>query len=212
MTDVELMQLIQAKYGAAIDAVCHASSVPAAFLAALVANESDGDANAKRFEPGVLAALWQVLLGRTAAYGSIGGQDLRVYLLPGEMAAPIALADVSHAFGDSLERLDGLATSWGLTQIMGYEIFAFSAGVPSPAKLVDLTTPSGGLALTVKMLAQFAQRWDLDLGSDFGQLFDCWNTGRPHKSGAAPDVPQPTADPDYIPKGLARMQIYQGLS
>jgi len=51
-------------------------------------------------------------------------------------------------------------------------------------------------------LADFAARNTLDLTRDFSQLFDCWNTGRPHA---------PTADPQYIPNGLRRMELYKAL-
>ena len=59
-----------------------ASSVPASFLGALVANESGGNVLAKRFEPAVLAHLWEVLLGRKAAYGTIGRTDLVAFVQP----------------------------------------------------------------------------------------------------------------------------------
>ena len=100
---------------------------------------------------------------------------------------------------DAFQRLDALATSWGLTQIMGYEVFDFSAVSPTIEKI---QTVEGSLQLSSLLLARFAQRWNLDLAADCDQLFDAWNTGRPHA---------PTADPAYIPKGLARMAIYEGL-
>jgi hypothetical protein len=46
--------------------------VPAEFLAALTANESGGDPQANRFEPGVYQHLKSVAEGLTASYGSIG--------------------------------------------------------------------------------------------------------------------------------------------
>ena len=76
MTDQELMQSIKTKWGALIDAACKHSSVPPAFLAALVANESGGNPDAKRFEPGVLAQLFAVLLNRKAFYGSIARENI----------------------------------------------------------------------------------------------------------------------------------------
>lgn len=201
MTEIELMQSIKAKYGAAIVAATSASSVPLAFLAALIANESGGMESAKRFEPGVLAALWQVLLGRKAAYGSIGAADL-VQFLAGTAASLRAAQSLP---ADAFQRLDALATSWGLTQIMGYEALSFypDAAIQMNAlknmQTGDLPTQ---LYFTVKMLADFAQRWQLNLATDADRLFDCWNTGRPHAA---------TADPEYIPRGLARMKIYAAL-
>ena len=97
-----------------------------------------------------------------------------------------------------MQRLDSLATSHGLTQVMGYEAIAFH--LDGVSRLQD---PAGELSITLKMLTQFAERFALDLASNFSELFDCWNSGRPHA---------PTADPQYIPNGLARMQIYAGLA
>jgi hypothetical protein len=188
MTNEELMQSIKARWGAVIDQACSASSVPASFLAALIGNESGGDPNAKRFEPKVLSDLWQVLMGRKAAYGSIGRSDL-VQFISGQIAAWRA---------DALSRLDGLATSQGLVQIMGYEAIPFHQD--SAEALRD---PATELVIATKMLAQFAEHNGLDLGKDFDQLFDCWNTGRPHA---------PTFDPQYIPNGLARKAAYEALA
>lgn len=191
------MQSIKTKYGAAIATLCKSSSVRPALLAALIANESGGDLHAKRFEPHVLAALWEVLLGRKAAYGSIGAQDLLQFLAGAQTMVPYVAPESLPA--DALQRLDSLATSWGLTQIMGYEIFDFSALMP----VIDvLGTPEGSLRISLLLLTQFAHRWHLDLAADAAELLDSWNTGRPHA---------PTADPQYIPRGLARMTIYEGL-
>jgi hypothetical protein len=201
MIDVELMQSIKTKWGAQIDRV--ASSIPAAFFAALVANESGGNADAKRFEPAVLVALWQVLLGRKAAYGSIGAQDLYLYILPnenqivGDPAGAKTSGAISLIVATAAARLDSLATSWGLIQIMGYE------GIPFHTETATLQSPSVELAIGARMLSEFASRNGLDVTADFSELFDCWNTGRPHAQ---------TADPQYIPNGLARMKIYEGLA
>jgi len=194
-----LMQSIHAKWGSAIAAACAKSSVPPAFLAALVANESGGDPNARRFEKGVLTALWEVVQGRAPAYGSIIRDSILAYL-----AAPFTGVAATPAPGfravisDALQQLDGLANSWGLTQIMGYEAIPFSVKAPA------LETPELSFLVTLRMLAQFAIRFELNLAGDFSEMFSCWNTGRAH--GA------PTADPQYIPNGLARMQIYEQLA
>jgi len=201
------MQAIHAKYGELLNSVVQTSSVKAEFLAALIANESGGDPNAKRFEPAVFAALGEVLLGRKAAYGSVGAQDLLLFVVPeplpangtrdgGADARPLDAARL--AFTSQMQRLASLATSFGLTQVMGYEAIAFHTnGVEA------LQQPLSSLVVTVKMLAQFSSRFGLDLTADFGDLFDCWNTGRPHA---------PTADPQYVPRGLARLQLYQQIS
>ena len=210
MTDANrtLMQNIRAQWGDAIVLACASSSVPPSFLAALVANESGGNAGAKRFERGVLDSLWEVLLGRAPAYGSITRDQLLRFLVP--PPKPLLGTNISISattvggvppLPDSMLRLDSLATSHGLTQVMGYEAVAFH--LDGVTKLQD---PAGELPITLNMLADFARRFDLDLSASSstaaGELFDCWNSGRPHA---------PTADPQYIPNGLARMAIYQSL-
>jgi hypothetical protein len=193
-----LMQSIHTKWGSAIAAACAKSTVPPAFLAALAANESGGDPDAKRFEKGVFADLWEVLQGRKALYGSINRDAILAYLAS---SAPVNLSVpgagyVRSIISGALQQLDGLANSWGLTQIMGYEAIAFSTS------LAALEDPASELQCTLRMFAQFGSRFGLDLGKDFSELFSCWNTGRAHA---------PTADPQYIPNGLVRMQIYQNL-
>jgi hypothetical protein len=197
--EIALMQSIRDKYHNQIAQAAASSSVPGEFLAALVANESGGRPDAKRFERAVLASLWEVLQGRAAHYGSIGRGDLYVYLLPavGDLEPPADLRTfVSGNLTTALQRLDSLATSWGLTQIMGYEGIAFDC---EPGAFQD---PVGALHYTCRMLALESTGRGVDLSKDFSEMFDIWNTGRPHA---------PTADPQYIPNGLARMNIYRDL-
>jgi len=189
MSDQDLMQSIRTEWGATIAAACHASSVPESFLAALVANESGGKADAKRFEPAVFAHLAAVLVGEQKNYGSLGIDALVGYIIsrPGP-------AD----FTNGLRVLRSLATSQGLVQIMGYEAIAFHLdGVNR------LQAPESELPVAIKMLTDFAERFQLDVTKDFFELFDCWNTGRPHA---------PTADPNYVPNGLSRKQLYEALA
>jgi hypothetical protein len=195
MTDAELMAEIRTKWGALIAQVCHSSSVPQAFLAALVAGESGGDPNAKRFEPGVLASLWEVLLGRKTAFGSIGRAQLLTYAQTGSLVIPCPL-------DYSMQRLDGLATSWGLTQIMGYNAVnnMFAPGVVAKAEV--LIDPGANLEHAITMLAAFAHQFQLDLAEESAELFRCWNTGRPNGE---------TADPRYVDRGLARIKLYNSL-
>jgi hypothetical protein len=198
MSDAELMQSIRTKWGAAIDAACSASSVPPDFLAALIGNEDGahgGDPAAKRFEKGVLAALWEVLLGRKPSYQGIPRASL-VQFVSG-VALPPVTAPTSLA-PDALQRIDGLATSWGLTQIMGWHIFDLGTTID------ELKTPAGNLKAATKLLAQFITRYQLDVRNEteLGELFDAWNTGRP--DGA-------TFDPNYVTNGLARAAIYRTL-
>src|SRR6267142_4538423 len=130
MTEQELMQSIKAQWGTEIEDACKTSAVPPAFLAALIAGESGGKPDAKRFEPGVLRALWEVLLGRKTAYGSIRRADL-VQFVAGLASPPVSSPQSLPA--DAFQRVDSLATSWGLTQIVGYHILD-TLTPPSPPR------------------------------------------------------------------------------
>lgn len=194
--ELALMTAIQKQWGPLLDSAEKASGISAAFFAALIANETGGKPNATRFEPAVFTALAEVLLGRKAAYGSIGAQDLSLFIVPKNVPADGTPLGSAFIFEDGLRTLANLATSWGLTQIMGYEAIAYRTSID------DLRTPLSGMTRTAVMLKDFAKRNALDVTQNFSELFDCWNTGRPHA---------PTADPSYIPDGLARMATYQSL-
>jgi len=196
MIDQDLMQSIKTKYGATIDQVCSASSVPPAFLAALIANESGGNTDAKRFEPAVLVSLWQVLLGRKAAYGAIGRADL-VRFVSGISEIPVQVP--ASVRSDTYQLLDSLAHSWGLTQIMGYHCLEHGCPAAAPPALQN---PDTSLRATVWLLVHFAAQFDLDLATDFSDLLHCWNAGSP---GAA------TFDPHYVANAMLHMDAYKAL-
>ena len=203
MSDADriLMADIENKWGSVIADVCKSSSVPPAFVAALAANESGGDASAKRFEGAVLVTLWKVLLGRTAAYGSIRTADLVKFITGTRTGAVVAPQSLP---ADAFQRLDALATSWGLTQIMGYHVFDlnFWTDRMSMTPQSGLSDPHDNLVAAAQLLAQFAQRFNLDATKDFSEMFRCWNTGEPNGT---------THDPAYVPNGLARMALYAQL-
>jgi hypothetical protein len=193
VSEQELMQSIKTAWGAAIADACSTSSIPENFLAALIAGESGGHNDARRFEKNVLLSLWEVLLGRKAAFGSIGRADLVKFTA--------AFSNGQTHFSDSLppdafQRVDGLATSWGLTQIMGYHVLAANL------TLEDLRDPAKHLRFALTMLTGFAHQFQLDVTREFDDLFRCWNTGRP--DGA-------TFDPAYVNNGLARMAVWTSL-
>jgi hypothetical protein len=162
-----------------------------AFIAALVANESSGDPAAKRFEPEVFCDLALVLAGRKAAYDSIGAQDLTGILTrAGLNGNPLQAVT---------NKLMDLATSWGPTQIMGYETVAFRG-----IEILDLEILSKHFGFAVTLLDQFVNRWTLKFSDSWvPNLLRCWNTGRP--DGV-------TEDPEYVNKGMARMGMYQTLA
>lgn len=199
--DAELMHSIFIRYGTAIAATCEGSEISPAIVAALIANESGGDVTAKRFEGTVFVELWNVLRGRSARFGSIGAVDLAAYLSAGFVQLNAAEVSSMVDFPDAAAKLDALSTSWGLTQIMGYELFDHSVSLASIDKLATVT---GSLQVTVLMAAAFVRRYALDLRQTGGEadLFRCWNTGRPGGK---------TFDKNYATNGISRAALYNGV-
>jgi hypothetical protein len=178
------MARIRAKWGDLILKACHPSSIPPEFLSALVANESGGHpGTASRFEPQVFRHLLDVQAGkaspsdllhhRPAHYGSITVADLRTR-------------------PESLIR--AYATSWGLTQIMGYHVIGSSISVS------DLVMDAINLRVAVSLLCGFCSHFNLAPEVEFEEMFRCWNTGQPHGK---------TFDPQYVENGLRRLVIYR---
>jgi hypothetical protein len=182
--ETQLMESIRQKWGAAIAAACNGTMVPSSFLAALVANETGGNPTKTRFEESVFMILCSVCAGKRAHYGQLGKNDL----LP-----PVT----DYSFTDGILRLVNFSTSWGLTQIMGYNTIPFSRPL---SVLADSTQH---LQFAVILLVQMANRWGLDLRQDYEKLFACWNTGQPE--------PMKTTDPKYCANGVMRMGLYDRL-
>jgi hypothetical protein len=206
------MARVEQRCGAWIERSCQASSLPADFLAALVANESGGDPDAARFEPAVYRHLQAVAAGFTPGYAGVDAQDLSEEVA--EMLHPKAdayhrraLPGVAGAGGAnplqslSEEALKELATSWGYTQIMGYHMVG-RGGTPR-----DLRDPERHFRVALELLAGFAEEFQLDLRSEFEELFRCWNTGQPYEPPRGPA----TTDPGYVAKGIRRMALYAKL-
>jgi hypothetical protein len=205
-SDQVLMSRIASDWGAIIAQACHLSSVPETFLAALTANESGGDPNASRFEPGIYRHLKAVREGSASHWGSITGDAIADELI--EMTLPYDGAPKSNpddamqvvVFGKlptdvTDQDLRALATSWGLVQIMGYHMIGRRGTV---AALLD---PLAHYRIALELLAEFAQHYGLDMTREFEEMFRCWNTGNPTGK---------THDPAYVPNGLLRMKLYRG--
>lgn len=213
-----LMRRVAARCGDEIAEACRYSSIPPAFLAALVANESGANPRAARFEPAVYRHLKALAEGRRARYGGIRREALEaevadtlhpkaasfheVYLTNGFRAAHTSelarQALLSQGAGGPVdEALRELATSWGLTQIMGYHLVGRAGTVR------DLLEPGFHFKLALQLLAEFAERYQLDLTLEFAEMFRCWNTGRPYGR---------TTDARYVEKGLLRMELYRRLA
>lgn len=154
--------------------------IPESFLAALTANESLGDAGAKRFEPGVLSRLVSVILGQRRSYNGVTAGML---WLPPD---PATKSQEKYAL-DQIQHLQDAATSWGFTQIMGYHMLRWDREI---ALLVD---PSRHYEFTLKLLSECTE---VDLSKDFEKMGRWWNTGK---------VDGKTYHESYIPNILRRM-------
>lgn len=202
---------IKKQWGSLIEACCASSSVPEEFLAALIDNESGGNADACRYEPKTEARIINVLCGGgmpgTVSAVSFNCPGIKHALRREEFLAFISPADISpstiasgslarRSFTDCLVLLRFLSVSWGLTQIMGWHTIEFS-------KTWNLSSPRENLTFALVILAYFANRYQLDVKKDFAPLFACWNTGEPNGK---------TFDPNYVSNGLARMAEYKSLS
>jgi hypothetical protein len=203
-------RLLERVYGlcqAAILEACTYSSIPAEFLGALTANESGGNLRAARFEPSVYDHLKALASGQAPVYGGIRASALEAEVE--EMLHPKAGAFHARCLGPSFgaehsgevavldeEALRELATSWGYTQIMGYHV------VGRQGTVRDLLEPRFHYGLAVRLLSEFARDYQLDLMREFAEMFRCWNTGGPYGK---------TSDPEYVEKGLRRMELYREL-
>jgi|SRR5579872_24542 len=185
MTDAELMAKIKKDWGPAIRAAVAGTPFPEALLAAIAANESSGDINATRFEAAELGEFALVFVGKRADYQGLGAEDL--------VGALSGVFSVRAAAG----RLVDWCTSWGPTQIMGWQ------SIKAKYAIADLLDPTKHFYHTACMLAafqkQFALRDQEFMAVPWDQYFRCWNTGNPSA---------PTSDPNYVTHGLARMRLY----
>ncbi len=194
---------------------CHAHIVGAAtgshvlpeFLAGLTANESGGNAQARRFEPGVFEHLKAVAEGRATQFGAIRAKNLEeaereveaikspeyhARFLNTVFAATHVLS-ISELQEDALRVF---ASSWGYTQVMGYHMIGRKGSVQ------DLCNPNMHYVYVIDLLNEFIDQFRLDAGKDLESLFHCWNSGRPRGK---------TFDPAYVPNGLRRAAIYKEL-
>lgn len=193
--EVSQMKQIHEKWGAALAAAAHTSTASEAFLAALVAGESNGDPSAKRFEPAVFEHLLEVCMGKRAAFSvpginrPLGAVDLLGYI--GTHPA---------AFVDGLRNATELATSYGLTQIMGWHLVELYQEDKMQKMQAD---PQTQLTVTIQLLVIFANKYDLDLAKETEAMFTCWNTGVPDGH---------TYDPNYVANGERRIQIYRQIT
>jgi hypothetical protein len=182
------------------------SLVEPAFLAALTANESSGQPAAQAFEPHIYRLLWEVATGQAPAFGSIGAQQLFGASAsnfdcqaepPGAQTALGQNSPPAPLTAGQEQVLRKMATSWGLTQIMGYQIVGRTETVQ------DLLDPLQHYQFAVVLIQELARGFHLDVARDFEPLFRSWNAG--HPTGE-------TFDPNYVSHGLERMQLYDAIA
>ena len=80
---------------------------------------------------------------------------------------------------------------------MGYHPLGRNAPVRA------LLDPSFHFRTALALLAEFAERYQLDVTREFEPVFRCWNTGAPDGK---------TFDPGYAAKGLKRMEVYRAMA
>ena len=179
--ELDLMVRVKHLVGPFIDEITPQTSVPAPFLAALTANESGAflvhnTIIPPRSEPAILKALRGVKDGIRSGYGRVTPQMLG------------ALTDSD---------LTKYASSYGLTQIMGWHTLVWG-----DCSLDDLNDPARHYHLTVRLLAEGAEEFGLDVTTEFEEMARFWNSGSPTGS---------TFDPLYVPNLLHRMTIWGSL-
>lgn len=156
------------------------TSFPKPFIMALTANETGqwlihNTDVPHRFEAGIYEPLLLVQQGHDPRYGS----------LTTAMLQPL-----------SDEQLRDYSSSWGLTQILGYECLAWKC------PLSELQNPQTHYKWTLRLLDEFQQQFWLDPEVDFEGFFRCWNGGKPTAK---------THDPFYVSNGMARLDTYRQL-
>ena len=164
-----------------LDKFTSQGSILESFWAALTINETgifikNNLKVPKRFEPAVYKGFQGVLAGKIPEYENFHHTDL------------VQLPD---------EGIRELASSHGLTQVMGYH--AVNLG----HVISELDTPETHYLIASKLMAMFVARYYLDPQADFGDMFTCWNTGRPDGK---------TYDPNYAANGILRKTLWEVLS
>lgn len=193
--DELIVRRVYERCAAAIARAVAGTAVRVDFLGALTANESGGDPDAAHFERWIYQRLYEVAAAREQAFGSIGRAQLAAFLRA-NAAAEISDGEPVAVSAQMEQAIRKLSTSWGYTQIMGYQV------IGRGERTAALLDPAFHFHLAVELLAGFARRFQLRLDGDFEALFRCWNTGRPDGE---------TFNPDYVPMGLRRCALYRDL-
>lgn len=172
-----LAQRILTNVGPKITDACEDTRVPTAFLAGLISVENAPlNANASRFESHIFKKLKRVRDGQLSQFNRIKRSDLS---------------------GATDAALKNLATSFGLTQIMGFHVIAT---FKNEITLNDLRDPEKHLNFGVQFIENEAGP-HLGTGA-FEKVLRIHNTGRPNGT---------THDPNYVANALGVMRAYETL-
>lgn len=177
----KLARQIRDRFGDKIARATHGSSVPPKFLAGLISVEAGKDSKgqlsetATRFEAGVFAKLQAVREGTRSNWSGIKTAHIR---------------DATDA------SLRALATSYGLTQVMGWHCIN-----NLDCTVADLRDPDKHLNYAVDLLQLNAAGGDFERQEYVGE-FKQWNSGS--ETGK-------TYDPDYVHNAGAVMDAYADL-
>lgn len=184
----DLMLRVWNLAGPHIRAFSKFTSVPDAFWGSLTSLETGAWLRKNtivphRFEPHVQDYLIAIKLGTKREYGGITAK---------------------HLFNATETDIKKYASSWGLTQVLGYHCLRW--GVP----VERLEQPELHYQLAARLLAEFCEHFDLDQRMDHEQLLRAWNTGSPSKR-KLPDgrEVETTHDPEYVNNGLRRMELWR---
>jgi hypothetical protein len=172
-----LAQRIFSQLGPRITDVCENSYVPTAYLAGLISVEDASlDESATRFEPRVFIDLQNIRDGQPSKRKWVKQSDI---------------LDASDS------ALENLATSFGLTQIMGFHVIkTFNKTIT----IDDLRDPKQHLKLAIHLIKKEAGK-ELKMGA-FEKALRIHNTGNPDGE---------THDDNYVDNALGVMQEYEGL-
>lgn len=153
--------------------------VPESFLAGLIGVEAGRDRNGKivetstRYEPHVYRKLRDVKDGRLNSYSNIRRAQIQ---------------DAGEA------ALKALATSYGVTQIMGWWALHLDTTV------AEIRDPETHLGYAIKLLEKNAGKY-IKTGN-YAAALRIWNTGKPNGK---------THDPSYVANALAVKTAYEVL-
>jgi len=192
---VSLMRTIRDRFRAQMRAASAGTPIPESFFAALTANESGGDVNASRYEAYELAQFALVLCGKRDSY-----QGITASQLTSRLAGVLSISS-------GVRQLVDLCTSWGPTQIMGWHAIRLGVQLSAIQKIESHYSYTSYELLQFtkqfypELMVQAAMHEDQREGICIG-LFHCWNSGKPSN---------PTTDPLYASRGLARMKAYEAL-